>query len=109
VLSAAKVLGRGHPDTIATTATSPPPTRLPAGCPAAMQLSEQCCADSDGSSLGSLGTLARMANPGVLFYLRVAVSGRRVFASNLSARCERPACGIRYQTIGHSLPEIGDS
>ena len=41
-----KVLGRGHPDTIATTANLAAAYQAAGRMPAAMQLSEQCCADS---------------------------------------------------------------
>ena len=42
-----KVIGRNHPDTIATTANLAAAYQAAGRMPAAMQLSEQCCADSE--------------------------------------------------------------
>jgi hypothetical protein len=64
-----KVLGRGHPDTIATAADLSAAYRAAGRMPAALQFSEQCCADSE-RVLGPdhPDTLARMANLAHLYH-----------------------------------------
>jgi hypothetical protein len=80
--------------------------------PAAMQLSEQCCADSE-RLLGSdhADTLARMANLAYLFYAVGRVGDAVSLLRNLAVRCERvlPAGDPLTETIRHSLQSIGDS
>ena len=62
-LSDREGLGRDHPDTLATTANLPAAYQAAGRMPAALQLSQQCCADSE-RVLGPdhADTLARLAN-----------------------------------------------
>ena len=63
-----KVLGRGHPDTMATAESLSAAYHAAGRMPTALQLSEQCCADSE-RVLGPdhPDTLARMANLAQLY------------------------------------------
>ena len=82
-----KVLGRDHPDTLATTANLAAAYQAAGRMPAAMQLSEQCCAESE-RVLGPdhADTLARLANLAHLYY----AVGRVGDAVSAAPRYRRP-------------------
>jgi hypothetical protein len=106
------VLGSGHPDTIATTANLAAAYQAAGRMPAAMQLAEQCCADSE-RVLGSdhSDTLTRMANLAYLFYAVGRVGDAVALLRDLAVRCERvlPAGDPLTETVRQSLLSIGDS
>ena len=85
-----KVLGRGHPDTLATSANLAAAYQTAGRMPAAMQLSEQCCADSE-RVLGPdhADTLARLANLAHLYYAVGRVGDAMALLRDTAVRCER--------------------
>jgi hypothetical protein len=80
--------------------------------PAATQLCEQCCAESE-RVLGSdhADTLARLANLAFLFYAVGRVGDSVALLRDLAVRCERvlPAADPLTETIHQSLLSIGDA
>jgi Tetratricopeptide repeat len=79
--------------------------------PAAMQLSEQCCADSE-RVLGSdhSDTLTRMANLAHLYYDAGRVGDAIALLRDVAMRCERvlPAGDPLTQVVHQSLVNLGD-
>jgi hypothetical protein len=107
-----KVLGTGHPDTIATTANLAAAYEAAGRMPAAMQLSQQCCVDSE-RVLGPdhADTLARLANLAHLYYAAGRVGDAITLLRDTAIRCERvlPAGDPLTQVVQQSLVNIGDS
>ena len=105
------MLGRGHPDTLATTANLAAAYQAAGRMPAAMQLSEQCCADSE-RVLGSdhADTLARLANLAHLYYAVGRLGDAVTLLRDTAARCERvlPYGDPLIQTVQQSLANIGE-
>ena len=106
------MLGRDHPDTLATTANLAAAYRAAGRMPAAMQLSEQCCADSE-RVLGPdhADTLARLANLAHLYYAAGRVGDAIALLRDTVIRCERvlPAGDPLTQVVQQSLANLGDS
>jgi len=107
-----KVLGRGHPDTIATTANLAAAYQAAGRMPSAMQLSERCCADSE-RVLGPdhADTLARRASLAHLYYAVGRVGDAVTLLRDTAARCERvlPYGDPLIQAIQQSLTNIAES
>ena len=107
-----KVLGRGHPDTLATTANLAAAYQAAGRMPSAMQLSEQCCADSE-RLLGPdhADTLGRMANLAHLYYAVGRVGDAITLLRDTASRCERvlPYGDPLIQAIQQSLANIADT
>ena len=105
-----KVLGRDHPDTLATTANLAAAYQAAGRMPAAMQLSEQCCADSE-RVLGAdhADTLARLANLAHLYYAVGRVGDAVTLLRDTAVRCERvlPYGDPLIQAVQQSLANIG--
>jgi hypothetical protein len=105
------VLGPGHPDTIATTANLAAAYQAAGRMPAAMQLSEQCCADSE-RVLGPdhADTLARLASLAHLYYTAGRVGDAIALLRDTAIRCERvlPAGDPLTQVVQQSLVNLGD-
>jgi hypothetical protein len=80
--------------------------------PAAMQLSEQCCADSE-RVLGPdhTDTLTRLANLAHLYYAAGRIGDATVLLRDIAIRCERvlPVGDPLTQTVQQSLANIGNS
>jgi hypothetical protein len=106
------VLGRGHPDTIATTANLSAASQAAGRMPSAMQLSEQCCADSE-RVLGPdhADTLARLASLAHLYYAVGRVGDAVTLLRDTATRCERvlPYGDPLIQAIQQSLANIAES
>ena len=107
------VLGRDHPDTIATKASLAGAYYSSGKMPSAVQFSEQTCADSE-RVLGAdhADTLARRARLAHLYYAVGRVGDAQTLLRDTVARCERvlPYGDPLTQTVHQSLASIaGDA
>ena len=105
----AEVLGRDHPDTIATKASLVGAYYASGKMPSAVQLSEQTCADS-ARVLGAdhADTLARCARLAHLYYAVGRVGDAETLLRDTVARCERvlPYGDPLTETVHQSLASI---
>ncbi len=106
------MLGPDHPDTLATTANLAAAYRAAGRMPAAMQLLQQCCANSE-RVLGPdhADALARLASLAHLYYTAGRVGDAIALLRDTVTRCERvlPAGDPLTQAVQQSLINLGDS
>ena len=107
------MLGRDHPDTIATKASLAGAYYTAGRIPSAVALSEQTCADSE-RVLGAdhADTLARCARLAHVYYAAGRLGDAETLLRDTVARCERvlPYGHPLTQTVHQSLASIaGDS
>jgi len=107
----AAVLGRDHPDTIATKASLAGAYYSSGKMPSAVQFSEQTCADSE-RVLGAdhADTLTRRAQLAHLYYAVGRVGDAQALLRDALARCERvlPYGDPLTRAVHQSLVNIGD-
>ena len=105
------MLGRDHPDTLATTANLSAAYRAAGRMPAAMQLSQRCCADSE-RVLGPdhADTLSRLANLAHLYYAAGRFGDAIALLRETAVRCERvlPPGDPLTHAVQQSLANIGE-
>jgi len=103
------VLGRDHPDTIATRASLAGACHTAGRMPLAVQLFEEACADSQ-RVLGAdhADTLARCSRLAHLYYAVGRVGDAEALLRETLARCERvlPYGDPLTQTVHQSLASI---
>jgi hypothetical protein len=109
----AAVLGRDHPETIATKASLAGAYYTSGKMPSAVQLSEQTCADSE-RVLGAdhADTLTRRAQLAHLYYAVGRVGDAQALLRDALARCERvlPYGDPLREAVRQSLTNIaGDA
>jgi hypothetical protein len=106
------VLGRDHADTISAAANLAAAYQAAGRMPAAMQLAEQCCADSE-RILGPehADTLARLANLAHLYYAVGRLGDAVTLLHEVEARCEAvlPYGDRLTQAVHQSLVNLGES